>query len=168
MSTIEKEVVVEVPVSTAYNQWTQFEEFPKFMEGVREVRQLEDDRLFWRAEAGGEEKEWYARIVKQEPDSVISWQSESGIEGGGEVRFQPAEDDCTKVTLCVSYEPEGAKETVGDKLGFLSRQVGSDLDRFKEFIEERGSETGAWRGRIPGTPSAKLVAGDHDPARGRF
>ena len=148
MATIEKSIEVEVPVSTAYNQWTQFEEFPKFMEGVVEVRQLQDDRLFWRAEVNGITKEWYAKIVKQIPDEVVSWYSELGVLTGGEVTFRPLDAERTMVNLEMAYEPEDMLETVGEKLGFLSRRVEGDLKRFKEFIEARGRETGAWRGRI--------------------
>ncbi|MEO6197617.1 MAG: SRPBCC family protein, partial [Dehalococcoidia bacterium] len=127
MATIEKQIEVEVPTSTAYNQWTQFEEFPKFMEGVVEVQQLQDDRLFWKAEAGGVTKEWYATINKQVPDETVSWYSEGGVDTGGEVSFRPIDDERTEVTLSMSYEPEDLMETVGDKLGFLSRQVEGDL-----------------------------------------
>jgi uncharacterized membrane protein len=148
MATIEKQIEVDTPLSTAYNQWTQFEEFPKFMEGVVEVRQLQDDRLFWRAEVNGIAKEWYAKIVKQIPDEVVSWYSELGVLTGGEVTFRPLDAERTMVTLEMSYEPEDMLETVGEKLGFLSRRVEGDLKRFKEFIEARGRETGAWRGRI--------------------
>jgi uncharacterized membrane protein len=148
MAMIQKQIEVDMPVTSVYNQWTQFEEFPKFMEGVQEVRQLEDDRLFWRADVAGVSKEWYARIAKQTPDQVVSWFSESGAETGGEVTFRPISTDRTEVTLNMTYEPEDLAETVGDKLGFLSRRVEGDLKRFKEFIESRGSETGAWRGTI--------------------
>jgi uncharacterized membrane protein len=150
VATIEKQIEVDVPVNTAYNQWTQFEEFPKFMEGVLEVQQLAPDRLFWRAEVGGVEKEWYARIVMQMPDEVISWYSEIGALTGGEVRFRDLGGERTEVTLSMTYEPEDFMESVGDKLGFLSRKVEGDLQRFKEFIENRGIETGAWRGKIQG------------------
>jgi len=148
MTTIQKQIEVDMPVSAVYNQWTQFEEFPRFMEGVLEVQQLDDDRLFWRAEAAGVTKEWYARIVRQIPDRMVFWFSEVGVSIGGEVIFRPIDDGRTENTLYMSYEPEDIVESVGDKLGFLSRRVEGDLKRFKEFIELRGEETGAWRGSI--------------------
>lgn len=148
MAQIEKSVVVDVPVSTAYNQWTQFEEFPRFMEGVHEVRQLDDRRLYWKAEVGGNEKEWEAEIREQVPDQRIIWHATDGSENAGIVRFEPAEGG-TRIRLQMSYVPEGFAETIGDKLGFMSRRVQGDLDRFKEFIEERGVETGAYRETLP-------------------
>jgi len=148
MTTIQKQIEVDMPVSSVYNQWTQFEEFPRFMEGVLEVQQLDDDRLFWRAEAAGVTKEWYARIARQIPNRMVSWFSEAGVDTGGEVTFRPIGEGRTEVTLNMSYEPEDIVESVGDKLGFLSRRVEGDLKRFKEFIELRGEETGAWRGTI--------------------
>jgi uncharacterized membrane protein len=150
MATVEKSIKVDVPIKTAYNQWTQFEEFPEFMEGVKEVRQLDDSRLFWAAEIGGERKEWYARITRQIPDEVIAWESEGGTLNSGIVTFQPSEDLKTEVQLHLEYEPEDIKEQVGDVLGVVSRRVEGDLKRFKEFIEMRGTETGAWRGSISG------------------
>ena len=148
MANIEKSIEIDMPVTSVYNQWTQFETFPEFMEGVLEVQQLDQDRLFWRAEVGGVTKEWYARIAKQVPDQTIAWHSESGVEAGGEVMFRPIDHGGTEITLNMSYEPEDIVESVGDKLGFLSRRVEGDLKRFKEFIESRGQETGAWRGSI--------------------
>ena len=153
MATVEKTIEVNVPVQTAYNQWTQFEEFPRFMEGVEEVRQLDNERLYWKAEVGGETKEWHARITRQVPDQMICWESEGGTMNSGMVSFQSATDGKTEVHLRMEYEPEGIKEQVGDALGVLSRQVQGDLDRFKEFIETRGMETGAWRGEIGGDVS---------------
>jgi uncharacterized membrane protein len=148
MGTVEKSIEVDVPVTTAYNQWTQFEEFPRFMEGVREVRQMDDTRLYWKAEVGGREKEWYARIIDQEPDRRIAWQSEQGARNGGEVSFEPLDGSRTNISLRMEYEPEDFVESTGDVLGFVSRRVQGDLDRFKEFIEARGQETGAWRGSV--------------------
>jgi len=148
MATVEKSIEVEVPVTTAYNQWTPFEEFPRFMEGVKEVKQLDDKRLHWKAEIAGVEREWDARITEQEPDMRIAWRSEGGADNGGVVTFHKLDDARTKVMLQVEFEPEGLVEEVGDKLGFVSRRASGDLERFKEFIEERGRETGAWRGRV--------------------
>ena len=148
MATVEKEIELDVPVTTAYNQWTQFEDFPKFMEGVEEVTQLDDQRLRWVANIGGQRKEWYARITHQVPDRMISWTSEGGTYTAGTVMFEPMGENKTRATLRMEYEPEGMKEAIGDKMGFVSRQVQGDLERFKRFIEERGVETGAWRGTI--------------------
>ena len=147
MAVVEKSIEIDVPVQTAYNQWTQFEEFPNFMEGVDRVEQLADDRLHWVAEIGGRHKEWDARIVDQEPDQRIAWKSESGAANDGIVTFHSAGTG-TRIDLAVEYEPEGFAEEVGDALGFMSRRVEGDLERFKEFIEQRGHETGAWRGKI--------------------
>ncbi len=146
-ASVEKAIDVEVPVQTAYNQWTQFEEFPQFMDGVKEVRQLDDTRLHWVAEVGGRRREWDARITEQVPDHVIAWRSEAGEENAGMVQFEPVNGH-TRVILRMEYEPSGMMETVGDKAGFVSRQVEGDLKRFKEFIEHRGRETGAWRGSV--------------------
>jgi uncharacterized membrane protein len=148
MATVEKKIEVEVPVQTAYNQWTQFEEFPRFMEGVKEVHQIDSSRIHWVAEIGGERKEWDARITRQVPDKMIAWESEGGTVNSGVVTFRPSEMN-TEVQLHMEYEPEDTKEKAGDVLGFVSRKVDSDLKRFKEFIETRGTETGAWRGEIP-------------------
>ena len=150
MAQIEKSIEVKVPVRTAYNQWTQFEQFPKFMEGVEEVRQLDDKRLHWRASIAGKTEEWQAEIVEQTPDKVVAWRSTTGAENGGHVSFTAKGADATQITLRLDYDPEGMVESVGDKLGFVSRRVEGDLERFKEFIEGRGAETGAWRGEIHG------------------
>lgn len=148
MAHIEKSIEVNVPVSVAYNQWTQFEEFPRFMEGVKEVKQLDDTHLHWRAEIGGKEEEWQALITEQTPDYRIAWHSTSGAENSGAVTFHPIDDNRTEILLELSYEPEGVTENVGDMLGVVSRRIEGDLERFKEFIEARGSETGAWRGEV--------------------
>ena len=148
MATIEKSIEVEVPVRVAYNQWTQFEDFPKFMEGVQEVRQLDDKTVRWRAEIGGKEQEWDAEITEQVPDERIAWRARSGKPNAGVVTFHRIADGRTRVMLQLDYEPEGVVETLGDALGFVSRRVEGDLKRFKEFIESRGRETGAWRGEI--------------------
>ena len=149
MATIEKSIEVEVPVSTAYNQWTQFEEFPQFMEGVEQVTQLDDQRLHWMATVGGQKKEWYARITEQLPDERIAWTSEGGgTFTAGVVTFHRFDENRTRVMLQMEYDPESIVEEVGDKLGFVMRRVEGDLKRFKEFIESRGVETGAWRGKV--------------------
>jgi uncharacterized membrane protein len=149
MAKIEKSIDVNVPVRTAYNQWTQFEEFPQFMEGVESVQQLDDKRLHWRAEIGGKVMEWDAEITEQVPDMRIAWRSSSGAKNAGVVSFYRLSDDKSRVALQIDYEPEGVVENVGDWLGVMSGRVEGDLERFKKFIEERGVETGAYRGTIP-------------------
>jgi uncharacterized membrane protein len=148
MATIEKSIDVDVPVRTAYNQWTQFESFPRFMEGVESVEQLDDRRLHWRANIGGAVEEWNAEITEQAPDKRIAWCSTSGAKNAGVVTFHRLSDDKTRIMLQVEYEPQTWSESMGDLLGFVSRRVSGDLERFKEFIEERGQPTGAWRGEI--------------------
>jgi uncharacterized membrane protein len=148
MAGVDKTIEVNVPVSVAYNQWTQFEEFPRFMEGVEAVHQKSPESLHWIANVGGERKEWDARITRQVPDEVISWESEGGTLNSGTVIFKSVDAAKTEVELHMSYEPEDLKEQAGAALGVVSRRVEGDLKRFKEFIEERGVETGGWRGEI--------------------
>ena len=148
MSSITESIDVGVPVRVAYDQWTQFESFPKFMEGVQEVRQLDDTRLHWKAEVAGQTQEWDAEITQQEPDMRIAWTSTSGAKNGGVVTFHRIEDQTTRVTLQMDWEPQGIVQHVGDTLGFDERRVKGDLERFKTFIEERGAPTGAWRGTV--------------------
>ncbi|HEX6637882.1 MAG TPA: SRPBCC family protein [Steroidobacteraceae bacterium] len=148
MERVEKIVDVDRPVSTVYNQWTQFEEFPNFMDGVKEVRQLDDTHLHWRAEIWGKEKEWDAEITEQEPDKRISWKSVGGAGNAGTVRFEPLDGDRTRVRLVMAYEPEGAVENVGDALGLFTSRVEHTVEDFKRFIESRGTETGGWRGEV--------------------
>jgi uncharacterized membrane protein len=148
MERVEKVIEVDCPVRTVYNQWTQFEEFPRFMAGVKEVRQLDDTHVHWHAEVWGKDKEWDAEITEQEPDNRISWKSISGAPNAGTVRFEPLGADRTKVRLAMAYEPEGAVENVGDNLGVFSARVQRTIEDFKTFIEKRGSETGAWRGGV--------------------
>ena len=148
MSYIEKSIEINVPVKTVYNQWTQFEEFPRFMEGIKEVQQLDDTHLHWKAEIGGKEKEWNAEITEQIPDQRIAWTSVGGAWAGGAVTFQQVSDRTSKVMLRLEYEPDGFLESVGDATGFVTRRVQGDLERFKEYIERRGQETGAWRGTV--------------------
>lgn len=150
MAHIEDTIEVDVPLRTAYNQWTQFETFPQFMEGVKEVRQLDDKRLAWRAEIAGKVVEWQAEITQQEPDIRIGWRSTSGTENAGSVSFKPIEANKTEVTLRLHYEPEGALQTAGSALGVVGMRVKGDLARFKKFIEKTGHETGGWRGEIHG------------------
>jgi uncharacterized membrane protein len=147
MSDHQKSIVVDRPINTVYNQWTQFESFPEFMEGVERVTQLDDRRLHWVAEIAGTKREWDAEIVDQEPDRRIAWRSIDGTPNAGIVTFQPEGPESTRVNLDLDVEPQGAVEKIGDKLGFVSKQAEGDLKRFKKFIESRGTETGAWRGR---------------------
>jgi uncharacterized membrane protein len=148
MERIEKTIEVQCPVRTAYNQWTQFEEFPRFMSGVIEVRQLDNTHVHWHADVWGEEKEWDAEITEQVPDQRISWQSTSGAVTAGTVRFEPLGPDLTRVRLVMAYQPEGAIENMGDALGALDARVQETVEDFKEFIESRGAETGGWRGEV--------------------
>jgi uncharacterized membrane protein len=152
MSTIEQSVEVDVPVRTAYDQWTQFEEFPRFMEGVEEVRQLDDSHLHWVAEIGGVQREWDAEITEQRPDERIAWCSQDGPRTAGVVTFHRIGDAKTKVMLQMDFDPSGFAETAGDVLGVVRMRTRGDLERFKEFIEGRGMETGAWRGEIDQDP----------------
>ncbi|HEX2128072.1 MAG TPA: SRPBCC family protein [Solirubrobacterales bacterium] len=146
---VEQSIEINVPVDTAYNQWTQFEEFPRFMEGVEEVRQLDDRRLHWVAEFGGSRHEWDAEIVEQHPDERVAWRNTDGKENAGVVTFHKLDDSKTRVTVQLDYVPEGIRESLGSALNFDERRVKGDLERFKSFLEERGQETGAWRGDIP-------------------
>jgi uncharacterized membrane protein len=150
MSTIEESVEVAVPVSTAYDQWTQFEEFPRFMEGVERVQQITDERLHWEATIAGKHKEWDAQITEQVPDQRIAWTNYDGADNAGVVTFHRISPETTRVMLQMDVDPEGMVEKAGDMLGFTKRRVKGDLERFKEFIESRGAETGAWRGTIDG------------------
>jgi uncharacterized membrane protein len=149
MSVIEKSVEVRCPVQTVYNQWTQFEDFPSFMEGVREVRQIDDTHLHWHAEIAGADREWESEIIEQLPDQRIAWRAISGPENDGMVQFDRVGPDRTRVTLRMSYDPEGFIENAGDFLGVVERRVAGDMERFRKFVEERG-ETGAWRGTVSG------------------
>jgi uncharacterized membrane protein len=148
MASFERSIEINVPVRTAYNQWTQFEEFQQFMDGVEEVRQLDDTRLRWKASIAGKEEEWNATITDQVPDQHVAWRSTSGSENSGVIRFQPLGPNQTRVTAVIDYDPDGIVENVGEMLGFVGRRVEGDLEQFKSFIEGRGAETGAWRGEI--------------------
>jgi uncharacterized membrane protein len=147
-SPIEESIEVNVPVHTAYNQWTQFEEFPRFMEGVEQVRQLDNTHLHWRAKVGGKEKEWEAVITEQIPDQRIAWTNTTGARNAGVVMFHRLADNKTRLMLQLAYDSEGVVENVGDAIGVVSSRVRGDLRRFKEFIEARGTESGAWRGTV--------------------
>ena len=148
MSTVEKSIEVDVPLRTAYDQWTQFERFPQFMGGVEQVQQLDDKRLHWKADIAGVDREWDAEIVEQEPDERVSWRSTSGAKNDGTVSFASVETDKTQVTLCLDFEPEGFAEKAADVLHVIDLQVSKDLESFKEFIENREVATGGWRGEV--------------------
>ncbi|SNS90358.1 Uncharacterized membrane protein [Noviherbaspirillum humi] len=148
-STVEEAIEVNVPLSTAYNQFTQFEDLPKFMDSVHEVKQLDDKRLHWRASIAGKEKEWDAEITEQIPDERIAWRSIGGVHNAGVVTFHKISENKTRVMLQMDYDPMSVDEKIGDALGFVKMQTKSNLKRFKELVESRGSETGAWRGNIP-------------------
>ena len=151
MARIEESIDVQVPVETAYNQWTQFEEFPHFMGGISEIRQLDDTRLHWVAEIGGVKRQWEAKILEQVPNEKVAWAATEGATNAGAVYFAPAGEGRTTVRLELEYEPEGVVENVADKVGIVGRRVEADLEKFKSFIEDAGYETGAWRGSVPGT-----------------
>jgi uncharacterized membrane protein len=148
MATIEESIEVEVPVKTAYNQWTQFEEFPQFMEGVEEVRQLDDTHLHWVVEHRGKRHEWDAEIVDQRPDKRVEWRSVGGKGNAGVVTFRRLDDRHTEVQVQMQWDPEGLLEELGSAMGSDSRRVHGDLERFKDLIESRGRESGAWRGEV--------------------
>ena len=148
MSTIEQSIEVEVPVRTAYNQWTQFEEFPRFMEGVEKVTQVDDTTIRWEAEIAGQRREWDAKITEQKPDERIAWTNIDGAVNSGVVTFHYLDENRAKVMLQMEFEPEGILEKTGDALGFVKGRTKGDLERFKEFVESRGRETGAWRGKV--------------------
>jgi len=150
MERIEKIFEINCPVRTVYNQWTQFEEFPRFMDGVKEVRQLDDTHQHWRASIGGKDKEWDAEIVEQVPDQRIAWRSTSGAPNAGTLRFEPLGNDRTRVQLTMEYQPETALEKAGDAVGLVSAKVEKAVEKFKDLVENRGTETGAWRGEVRG------------------
>ena len=151
MSKIEESIDVKVPVRVAYDQWTQFEEFPRFMDGVESVEQIDDTTLHWIAKVGGIRKEWDAEITQQEPDQRVAWKSTSGADNGGSVDFHRLDDELTRITLTMDVEPEGVVEKVGDAVGVPARMVSGDLERFKEYIEGRSEASGAWRGTVEQT-----------------
>jgi uncharacterized membrane protein len=148
MAEVHESVEVNVPVSTAYNQWTQFAEFPQFMENVESVTQIDDTHLRWVAEIAGNRNEWEAEIVRQEPDNVVAWKSVDGKGTSGQVKFEPLGSDRTKVDVTISWEPEGVIESLGAKIGADTLGVKKDIESFKELIESRGAESGAWRGEV--------------------
>jgi carbon monoxide dehydrogenase subunit G len=165
---VEQSIQVRVPVRTAYDQWTQFEEFPRFMGGVQEIRQTGDDMTHWVVEIGGVKREFDARILEQVPDTKVAWAATTGATNAGAVYFTPVGPEETTVRLEMEYEPEGVVEKVGDALNVVERRAKADLEKFKEFIESRGSQTGGWRGEVdqgggvgtPGVEAASASMGD--------
>jgi uncharacterized membrane protein len=148
MGAVTESVDVAVPVRTAYDQWTQFEEFPQFMSGVQEVRQISDTMTHWTIDIAGVKREFDAQITEQLPDERVAWTSTGGTKQAGVVTFHRLDEQHTRVTLQMEFEPHGVAEQAGDKLGVVDRTTKGDLKRFKEFIESRGTETGAWRGQV--------------------
>jgi uncharacterized membrane protein len=159
METIEKSIEVDAPIQKVYNQWTQFEEFPRFMEGIEEVRQLDNKHLHWVANVGGRTKEWDAEIVEQIPEDRIAWRSTSGARNAGVVHFQSSDPAHTVITLRMDYEAEGTMEKIGSAMGVLSSRVEADLRNFKEFIQRRPTETGSWREQIQGNDESGKGSG---------
>jgi uncharacterized membrane protein len=159
MERIEKTFDIDCPVQTVYNQWTQFEDFPRFMDGVKEVQQIDDTHLHWRASIAGKDKEWDAEITEQVPDQRIAWRSTSGAANAGTVRFEPLNKGRTRVMLTMEYEPEGLVEKAGDAVGIVSHKVEDAVEKFKEIVEKRGVESGAWRGEVHGGQKAAPEAG---------
>ena len=149
MATIEEQVEVDAPVDVVYAQWTQFEDFPRFMSNVKEVRQLDDTRLLWSAEIAGREHTWEAKIIEQEPNRRITWRATEGLHNGGTVTFEPANSGSrTIVRVAMEYEPEGITEKIGSALSIDEGVVKADLKRFEELVEERRTPTGEWEGRV--------------------
>jgi uncharacterized membrane protein len=148
MPTVEQSIDVNVPVTVAYNQWTQFEEFPSFMEGVEEVRQVDETHLQWVVSHGGQTHEWLAEITEQRPDERVAWKSTEGKGNAGAVTFHRIDESTTRVMVQLDWETEGMMDQLGSALGSDDRRVRTDLERFKELIESRGEETGAWRGEV--------------------
>jgi len=148
MSTVEKSIDIDVPVRVAYDQWTQFESFPQFMDGVEEVRQLDATHLHWRAKIGGHAVEWNAVITEQIPDERVAWKATDGTPNAGVVTFHRLSDESSRVMVQIEHESEGMMEKVGSALGADSREVKNSLESFKELVESRGSATGAWRGEV--------------------
>ena len=176
MGTVEQSIDVDAPLSTVYNQWTQFEEFPRFMEGVEEIRQIDDTHTHWKTKVAGISREFDAGITEQRPDERVAWRATGGNQHAGVVTFHRLSDTKTRIMVQLDEEPDGVVDKIGDVLGILKRRVKGDLERFKEMIEARGTETGAWRGEVErpderaagGTapPDADLLPGADAPASG--
>jgi len=156
METITRTIEVDVPLQTAYDQWTQFEDFPRFMGGVEKVTQLDDRRTRWVTRIGGVSREFDAEVLVQRPDQGVSWRSTGGTPHAGRVTFAPLSDTRTEVTLALEWQPEGLLEKAGEALGVVEGRVAKDLSAFKQFIEGRGTATGAWRGQVDTGSSSPL------------
>ncbi|UFU08192.1 SRPBCC family protein [Ruania halotolerans] len=153
MSTVEESVDVNVPITTVYNQWTQFEDFPEFMDGVVSVTQIDDRHNHWVTEVGGQQREFDTEITEQHPDERIAWTSTSGeVDHGGVVTFHRLSDSVTRVMVQIDWAPQGVAEKVGAAVGADAHRVKADTKRFKAFIEDRQRATGAWPGDVD-TPS---------------
>ena len=148
MSTIEKSIEVNVPVRTAYNQWTQFESFPEFMDGVERVEQLDDTTLEWTVNVGPSTRQFKADVTEQDPDQRVAWKAKGDTQQAGVVTFHPIDDATTRVMVQMDMEPTDWVEAAADAMDVVDRRVQGDLERFKDFIESRGQETGAWRGEV--------------------
>ena len=149
-TTIEQSIDLDVPVRAAYDQWTRFEEFPQFMKGVEEIRQLDDRHLHWVAELGGTRHEWDAEITEQQPDERVAWRNTDGKDNAGVVTFHKLSDTSSRVMVQIDFVPEGIKEKVGAAINAPDRQVKGDLERFKELVEAKGGpDEGGWRGEVP-------------------
>jgi uncharacterized membrane protein len=155
MSTIERSIDVDVPVRTAYDQWTQFEEFPRFMDDVERIEQLDDTHVRWHVSMAGQDRTFDTEITEQTPDQRVAWTTGPDAETthAGVVTFHRLGDAQTRVTLQMDFEPTGAAEKIGDALGLMEANIGRDLESFKEHIEERGVESGAWRGEVDQDPT---------------
>ena len=165
MTTVEQHIDIDVPVRVAYDQWTQFEEFPAFMDGIESVKQIDDTHLHWVAEVGGARREWDAEITEQHPDHRIAWRSTDGTDNAGVVTFHRLNDAQTRVMVQIDHEPEGLVEKAGSALGFDDRRVKGDLQRFKDLVEARGAPMGGWRGDVE-TPDER--AGGSTPSSGSW
>jgi uncharacterized membrane protein len=162
VSTIERSIDVHVPVHTAYDQWTQFETFPQFMEGVEDIRQLDDLHTHWRTNIAGVRREFDAEITEQRPDERVAWRSTEGERQAGVVTFHRLDAESTRIMLQLEFQPEGAVERTGDVLGVVSHRVKGDLERFKSYIEERGAATGSWRGEVAASPQNEDIEQSSD------
>src|SRR5881227_1843317 len=150
MPRIEDTIEVHVPLQQAYNQWTQFEDFPKFMEGIQSVQQLDDTHVQWVAEIRGESRQWTTEITEQQPDEKVAWKTIDGeVKNDGVVSFEQIAGGQTRVDVQMDVEGESTAEDVaGDLLGVVKSQVHRDLERFKQLIENRDEATGAYRGEV--------------------
>jgi uncharacterized membrane protein len=167
MATIEQSIEVAVPVRTAYDQWTQFEEFPQFMDGVEEVRQLDDTHLHWVASVAGRRKEWDAEITEQRPDERVAWRAIDGTSNGGVVSFHRLDDSATRIMVQMEHEAEGVLEKAGDALGFAERRVKNDLEKFRDYVESRSGASGSWRGEVGTQPERFSGVDTGMPGHGR-